>query len=487
MTHTSKLLTSLQVLGNWIPEVDLDCPDSLTELEVVRVVPSKRVVCQCVWQQRRVFAKFFLGNQSSYYAARDKKGVDALVAASILTPTLLAVRKLASGHVTVLIYQAIEDCLNTENAYDYFSVSERKNLINQLVKTIAHHHCAGLIQTDCYLKNFLIKENKIYTLDGDGVRQYAKLSQDKMLENLSTLLSKIDVLDLESWFSGLLNSYQSVNYLPELDATKLKCSINRKRMNAASSYADKKVFRQCTDVDVINTSKGYVAVSSHYSALTLPKAVSALDSYFTAENIIKNGNTCTVALVAIDNLRMVIKRYNIKSVWHGLSRAIRQTRASVSWANAHRLTLLRLATAKPVALIETRILGLKREAYFLTEYVDAPDIAAYFKQVSDKALRAQAVKELVELFYRLYLLNISHGDMKATNIKVLSDGKPLLLDLDSMQQHRYDFFAKKAHARDIKRFMRNWKDEPSLYNAFLKVFKVVYADHTPLKAAHILI
>ena len=53
-------------------------------------------------------------------------------------------------------------------------------------------------------------------------------------------------------------------------------------------------------------------------------------------------------------------------------------------------------------------------------------------------------------------------------------------------QHSSVAIAQKNHVRDIKRFMQNWKDTPSLYNAFVKVFKVVYVDHAPLQAAQIL-
>jgi len=92
------------------------------------------------------------------------------------------------------------------------------------------------------------------------------------------------------------------------------------------------------------------------------------------------------------------------------------------------------------------------------------------------------------LFYRLYLLNLSHGDMKATNIKIL-DQQPVLIDLDSMQQHKCAWFFRRKHARDLKRFMRNWTSgqskDVSLVRAFMKVFKVVYADHAPLKLANI--
>ena len=99
-----------------------------------------------------------------------------------------------------------------------------------------------------------------------------------------------------------------------------------------------------------------------------------------------------------------------------------------------------------------------------------------------KQARAKSIKQIVQLFYRLYLLDMSHGDMKATNIKILDD-KPILIDLDSMRQHEKASFI--AHGRDIQRFMQNWKDQPSLYNAFVKVFKVVYADHAPLQVAQI--
>lgn len=478
----------LAAFGITAPELLLEDGTVLSSLKVVRFVPNRRCVCHGVWQGQRIYVKLFFGNKATQYALRDIQGVKCLHAANLLTPSLLNHIPLMQVEGYAVIF---EEIATAENAEDILSRSNKATqllLAKQLVKTVAEHHENKLIQTDMYLKNFLILHRTVYTIDGDGIRCLDKLSKQKALANLSQMLSKFDALMLDRHLFSLLDSYAKArrwSESPNLGDIKRKIALLRYKVTTA--YADKKVFRQCTDVNVIKTNHVYIAVSGEYSAFALPRTGSELDRCFTPESIIKDGHTCTVGFVSIDCLRVVIKRYNIKNVWHGINRALRQTRASVSWANAHRLTLLGLATAKPIALIETRITGLNRKAYFLTEYVDAPDVAAYFKQVSDKALRAQAVKQLVELFYRLYLLNISHGDMKATNIKVLSDGKPLLIDLDSMQQHRYNFFAIKAHARDIKRFMRNWKDEPSLYNAFVKSFKVVYADHTPLKAAHILI
>lgn len=468
-------------------EIVLGDGGTITILEVVRHVPLRRCVCRATWQGQPVYVKLFFGNKAPYYALRDVKGAEALQKAGLLTPKLLYQGDLAQNLATAIVYEEIVAASSAEDAWDNADETARLTLAVRLVETIAAHHDAGLLQTDLYLKNFLVEGEAIYSIDGDGVRTYSGLSLDQALDNLSQLLSKFEVMFLALHLPALLRGYVGKRSMPEpLDLHDMQARVDAARWRATHAYADKKIFRQCTDVDVLKTGKVFSAIRSCYAETPVPTAPVELDAYFNAENIIKNGNTCTVTLAQVGGKKLVIKRYNIKSFWHGVGRALRQTRAATSWSNAHRLQLLDVETAHPVALVETRVFGLKGKAYFLAEYIDAPDMTAFFMQTSDKALRAKAVRQAVELLYRLYLLKISHGDMKATNIKVLADGKPSLIDLDSMQQYQQGSSALKSHVRDIKRFMRNWKEQPSLYNAFVKAFKVVYADHAPLQAAQIL-
>jgi len=465
----------------------LDDGSGVSSIQVVRHVPLRRCVCRANWQGKSVYVKLFFGSKAAHYAARDVQGVMALQHAGILTPAVLHYGELKQHHATCVIFEAIVDSRNAEEVWLGASDDEQLALAMQLMETVAEHHEADLIQTDLYLKNFLIKNDAIYTIDGDGIRFFKKLSKRKALKNISQLLSKFDVLMLNQHLTELLNQYAKARVWQEVpNVEKVGTQIEAARRKAATSYADKKVFRQCTDVNVVKWPQLFTAVSSDYAMVPIPQTPQALDACLSAGELLKGGNTCTVVSTAVADTQLVIKRYNIKNGWHAVSRAFRPTRAAISWANAHRLQLLGIETANPIALIETRKFGLRGKAYFLTAYVDAPDMVGFFKQTSNGPSRAQAVKQVVQLFYELYLLKISHGDMKATNLKVLPDGQPLLIDLDSMQHHRYTFFAQKAHVRDLKRFMQNWKDEPSLYNAFVKVFKVVYVDHTPLKAAHIL-
>ncbi len=459
--------------------------------KVVRVVPNKRVVCQALWQSKPVYAKLFFGTNAAKYAARDAKGSKQLAAANIDTPALLAQTETLDKTAQVLIFEAIEPANSAEETWPTLTSLQRGDLLKKLAIEVGKHHNAGLIQTDMYFKNFLVAHNCIYTLDGDGIRQLSGLFKSRNAQqNLATLFSKMDVLDNDWIYDGYSAYCQQRNLKnTPLDAAIIWLQTQKIRRQKASHYADKKVFRQCSDVNRMHFKNLIMASANTVNQSDLPQSLKQLNAYFMPENLLKDGNTCTVALVDINGLKVVIKRYNIKNVWHGFTRAFRQTRAAASWANAHRLKLLGIDTAQPIALIEQRPVGwlaggLRGRAYFLAEYIDAPDVADYFAKTQNKTARAQAVKNIVSLFYKLHLLQISHGDMKANNIK-MQGAQPVLIDLDSMRQHSYGYFAQKAHMRDLKRFMQNWHNQPALYNAFVKTFKVMYDNTGVLQKAGI--
>lgn len=458
----------------------------------VRVVPQKRIVCLAQWNNQAVYAKLFLGEKAARYAARDAKGAQALSDAQLLTPSLLFngegfAEKAPDCRINILLFKAHLAAENVQVLYDRASTALKKALAVKLVKTLAQHHQANLVQTDLYFKNFLIEQGDVLTIDGDGMRKFTPLSTKKALDNLAVLLSKIDVLDLQAWLPDLVATYQAQAHIHEIDPEKLFARANDYRLKAARDYADKKVFRQCTDVQVKQSPQLFSAIASDFAALSMAQSINEYDAIVKEGEWLKQGNTCSVVLAQFGHCLAAVKRYNIKSVGHAISRLFRPSRASQSWGNAHRLQLLGLPTPQPMALMEQRYYGwLRGKAFFVSRFCDALDSQAFFAATTDSTLRAEAVKQLVQLCYRLYLLHCSHGDLKASNIKILADGKPVLIDLDSMLQHRSAYFAYQAHVRDLKRLMQNWQSEPTLYNALLKNFKVVYQNHAPLQAAGLL-
>lgn len=463
-------------------ELSLSDSSVLEIQEVVRYLPAKRLVVKAVWNMRHVYAKIFVGKNFSKYAGRDQQGVLLLEKFKILTPALLFVGELAGGKGGVLIFEEIAGSANAE-FYSQHNSSSHMFVAKQVIRTLAKHHNNKIIQTDLYLKNFLVDGDDIYTLDGDGIRHYPKLTKSKALSSLAVLLSKFDVLEIEAWLPELIKLYADARgWAITPDLNDVRAMINRQRIRVASHYADKKVFRQCTDVAVYNNPLYFEAVARHFDLKQLPISIEACDALIDSGLRLKSGNTCTVSLTSVEGVAVVVKRYNIKSFFHCVSRAFRQTRAAASWANAYRLNILGILTPKPIVLIEKRFFGLRGKAYFLSEFVDAPDVKSFFEKIKNKNTEAAAIKEIAKLFYRLYLLKLSHGDLKYSNIKML-DGNPCLIDLDSLRQHQWGYYALRGHVQDLRRFMRNWQDQPTLYNTFIKEFSAVYADHQALRLA----
>lgn len=443
--------------------------------EVVRVVPNKRLVCKALWNNQHVYAKLFIGINAKRYAQRDEQGVRTLVNANIATPDLLYVGIIEA--VDVLIFKAIA-AQNADVLYQQLLNSQqnpaRLQLLLQLTSIVAQMHNANLQQTDLYFKNFLRDAEVVYAIDGDGIKPFSTLfKKRKKQRNLATLLSKLDGLDT-GWIKDCYAQYckqTAAEYSP-FELAKLYALTQKLRQKTANSYADKKVFRTCTDVKVSQTFKQFTALSSDFDAKNLN--VEPLDSALNnSQNRLKSGNTCTVGSAIIANQQVVIKRYNIKNCWHGFKLGVSQSRAAKSWANAHRLTIFNIATAKPLALIEARFGWIKRRAYFLSANINAPDIAEFFAQTSDLATKQRVAYETALLFYKLNLLQISHGDCKASNIKIV-EGKPVLIDLDSMQSHACAWWFEKKHIKDLKRLMQNWANNPETSAIFKKAFVQAY-------------
>ena len=106
--------------------------------------------------------------------------------------------------------------------------------------------------------------------------------------------------------------------------------------------------------------------------------IESIDTKFERGGVIKAGNTATVARLYVGGEALVVKRYNIKSWRHALSRMWRPTRAQRAWQNAHWLRKLGIATFQPVALIEHRFGPLRRYAYLVMRDVGGIDLRERF-------------------------------------------------------------------------------------------------------------
>ncbi len=180
-------------------------------------------------------------------------------------------------------------------------------------------------------------------------------------------------------------------------------------------------------------------------------------------HLYKTGGSASVGRIEADGRTLLLKRYNIKGFVHWLKRFWRPSRAWHSWREGNRLAFLGIATPRPLAVLEKRFCGLRRQAYLVTEYLPGPDIIERFAPYVDNGAVPEAeLQALDQLFADLIRERISHGDFKGHNL-FWHEGRWTLIDLDSLRQHHSASSFAPAYARDRARFMRNWPESSALY------------------------
>jgi len=430
---------------------EIALPDGswLTFTQLLRLLPGRRLSGVALWNGQKVFAKLFVGKDALRHGERERAGLAALRAASLPTPVVLFAAPVdEDGYLLISEYLDGAVALDAQPmaAGDLQALMPAMALLSQL-------HAAGLVHRDLHLGNFLRHCNRLLLIDGDGVRSGATATAQA--ENLALFLAQLTP-DWDAWQGDLLQAYAR-----PVDVAGLGSAIDAARQRRLRHFLEKTV-RDCSQFAVERNFHRFTAVLRGEQEALQPLLADP-DAAMAAGRLLKDGGTCTVAAVELGCRTLVVKRYNIKGWRHALSRAWRPSRALHSWRAAHRLTFYGIATPRPLALIEERVGPLRRRAFLVTEHcpganlLDSLDPAREPSAIQEKALR--------QLFRSLYRLRISHGDLKATNLR-WHDGKIVLIDLDALIEHASQHRFIRAWKRDRLRLMRNWPKGSPLANWF---------------------
>ena len=169
--------------------------------------------------------------------------------------------------------------------------------------------------------------------------------------------------------------------------------------------------------------------------------------------ILKDDKSTTVGKFAWQKKQYIIKRFNARNKGHAVKRSMRRSRASNCWHISQTFINCGLSVAKPIAMLEHRILFFKAKSFFISEYVDGAEILDWLPE-QDTAMRAKVKQKVIEIFAIFNANRLSHGDMKATNL-LWSGEQIVLIDLDVAKQHSTRILFARAHMRDKRRFIRN--------------------------------
>ncbi|MFO7885104.1 MAG: lipopolysaccharide kinase InaA family protein [Desulfobacteraceae bacterium] len=444
--------------------------------QVLRFVPGKRAVVFGQWNGQKIVAKlFFKPFVSKKHVQREIKGSRLLKKAGIDTADILYAGTDADGTIKILVFNALVPSKSLERIIEANNREDIPPCLEKLMILIGKLHNAGLFHNDLHLNNFLLVScsNTLYALDGAAVEEKKKtaaLGMALSLKNLADVFARLKIKN-KALFNALLNTYARTREI-RMDAEKqarLEKLIEKEERAVLNKYL-KKMFRRSTRHICKRKFTSLVICRRESYTPAMKVFLENPDAAFDVpeDRLLKAGNSSTVVRMFMDGKEMVVKRYNMKTWLHALRRAVIKSRAHISWYNSHMLLKVGISTPRPVAFKENRLGIFRNKAYFICEFIPGTSLRNYCKAAG--SVDNRILEKIVQMVRIFKDSRISHGDMKASNI-ILHSNKPFLIDLDSMKQHKGRLFFTRAHCKDMKRFMKNWADQPEILHGFKALFR----------------
>ena len=451
--------------------------ESLVCEKILRQLPGRRIACRAQWGERIVFAKLFFGKKFDYYGEQEKRGVAALEQAGVRTSSLIDTYCDSEKKVMVLLFEWLEEAGTLEQRLsEAKSEKERFTLLETVVEIIGRMHKRGVEQVDIHLDNFLVVNGAVYTIDGALVDDSAKksdspLSFDKSVHNLALFFAQFPPAD-DSRIKHLLGHYRQACGLSEqeLSLHRMEEKILELRKWREKKYVRKKSLRNCSDFVCKKSWKRFSVFDRETLTPDLETFCLNPDQFFSRGRVLKNGRSSGVRVVELGGKNYVIKKYYLKNYLHFIFRSILPSRAEVSWRNGVLLRYLHIATPRPIVLVENRFGPLRGTSFIVTELIEGEHAWAYFVEGGHSEEDSQDVaNKLVNILKNLERVMISHGDLKATNV-LISQGEPLLIDLDAMISWKNEEGFRKRFRKDIEHFLNSWSKNERAVTFFMKCF-----------------
>jgi tRNA A-37 threonylcarbamoyl transferase component Bud32 len=416
------------------------------------------------------FRRFFRGSPALAEFTR----LQRLQTAKVPAPRAIAVLmgyKIDGRAGDAVIMEAIEPSVPLDRYLNEMElrgegIPDRRALARQIHDIVGKMAKARLGHEDLHLGNFLLREGKLYLLDGYAVRL------DGM--KVSHLLHLGHSVSRFATRTDLLRGWRAVGPARPMP-----------RDNPAADVFWRDAFRRVTNDNAYfgrisqgDWSGSFFKLAKHphrWSTASqlqigvgdwereLPKLLEQIEK--NELKFLKQGKSGDVLATDITvggiNLAVIIKRPRRRYWYRYVNQFWRGTRARREWAKAWKMIVRNVPTAWPLLYVEKSRHGYVSDGLIVFERVPGPMLAWADLDAIPTEQRDMLFRRAGRTLRQIERLGFSHFDAKATNWIVRPDEKlgptPVMIDIDGIRQRRWI-------ALGILRLLKSMKEENKQYS-----------------------
>lgn len=337
----------------------------------------------------------------------------------------------------------------------------RRRLIEQLARFVADAHQAGVDHDDLHLGNILVQGSlddeagpRLYLIDVPNVRLGRPLTRRKSLASLVMLCSALAPLSSRAdrqrfWRAYALRRWQKQAFRRD-DPSAIERRTREYQFTVLVGR-DRRALRENRDFHSLAESTRRVHALAEMTTAQMRNLIRAPERSLRANlhravKLARGSALVEAVLVVGDRPRHVAyKRYRPKSPLKALFDLARGSRARRAWVAGHALLARSIATARPLAMCDSRR-PWPGTSYLVTEWIEgAPNLHHYAWHLSSlpAQTRARRTRQLAgnlgALVGRLHRWRYAHRDLKGCNLVAVETAESVqayVVDLDGLRQRR---------------------------------------------------
>ena len=392
-------------------------------------------------------------------------------------PTIVAMGERRFGIFHTRNFLVTLDAANSKRIYEFIPESRtdlakeqllsKRELIRAFGQTVGRMHKAGIFHGDLRLGNVLVQKEqnmwRFFFLDNERTKRLCRLPLRLQVKNLVQVNMKLPDTLTNTDRMRFFKEYWAENG----GSKQQERELVRQVVKRSDERLDKRMWVRRELRKCLRTNERYLRVKTDRYIASFDRGfcqrnetvkpvdfIEQIDALMDEGQILKRDNTSYVSRLTWNGKDIVVKRYNHRGLIHSLRHTIKKSRAERSWLHAHRLGVLGIATPRPLAYIEQHRGLLVWKSYLVAEHVKGQELKLFLRddEIGDEK-RATVTQQVTDLLGKLGQYQITHGDLKHSNILITESG-PVLTDLDGMKVHKWNWLYRIYRVRDMTRFAK---------------------------------